>query len=184
MDDCFRSVAVPMPRKVIQPDDNIICSQSETTGTQNIQSKVSELNEILVSEIIEIKQKLINLEAQNRVMILAQDKMIALISSNKMEANMELDDDLTLPINDEAQLSSLDQTLQSKEKRRRLSSVLSICSSETVAATTRSIMKKTISNNLAKRMNWAGKGSCSKIPFSRQEHLLKVIYGKHHSFTA
>lgn len=45
-------------------------------------------------------------------MIVAQDKMIVLISPNKMEANIELDDNLTLPIKDESQLSSLDQTLQ------------------------------------------------------------------------
>lgn len=162
-----------MPRNI----DDVIMNTSLTESARSKCGVCSEAKELLVSEIKVLNQRIMNLEAQNRVMMNQQEKILAMVSCQRVEEDMELDD-VKLPIKDEDELQKLHVTLSEKDKRRQLSSVLSVCASESVPATTRSIMRKTISNSLAQRLNWAGKGCVGKVPFSKQEHLLKVIYGK------
>lgn len=118
------------------------------------------------------------LQAQCNVILRTQEKILAIISSNQAETDLELDENIKLPVQSIEELTALELVLEDKMKRRHMSAILCSCIMDTAANTTRQILKKIFAYSVAATMNFAGQRTSEKIPLSTKENILKVIHGE------
>lgn len=132
----------------------------------------------LQSDMRYLRQRISTLEAQNNVILRSQEKIMSLLSSRRAEDDLEFESSVTFPLGNIEALTNLDLLLIDHEKRKQLTAVLCSCAMETHAATTRNVLRKLFTTQLARKINWIGQRNTQKVPFAKKENLLKVIHGE------
>ena len=182
-DHAKRQKKAPVPRQLPRP----LPSSAAPTGPSlqsmdalNEHNTDNHQDQVSISEKIDaLESQILTLKAQNAVILETQNKTLSILISRQAEEDLEIDSNISLPISNEAMLKRADEYFQDREKRQHMSTVLSICVTDALfQSTTRNIMKKLFTKEFAAKMNWTGQRNVDKIPLSKHENILKVIYGK------
>ncbi|XP_065684144.1 uncharacterized protein LOC124813801 [Hydra vulgaris] len=100
-----------------------------------------------------MQQEILHISQEQQNMFNAFQKMVAV-------KKRELPECIELPIKTLLELKSLEKNLDNKDLAQAVSNHLGMRGGKDVSDTTRRILEKVFSNDLAKKLNWAGR--CNK----------------------